>query len=84
MPRKKFTNAVLERARLDPPSVFPSPEDLLEEPALTKVQKIDLLKRWKYDAQRVLDSGSEGFAPEKGGDLLQRVTLALESLEQDG
>lgn len=74
----------LEQAKLDPGSVFSAPEDILEEPSLNKAQKIDLLKRWKYDAQRVLDSGSEGMAKNLENDLLRRIALALEYLEQDG
>jgi len=74
----------LSKARLDPPSVFDSPEELVVEKSLSKAQKADLLKRWKYDAQRVLDSGSEGFGPKKDGDLLRRIAVALETLEKDG
>lgn len=81
---KKSEKVDLERAKLDPGSVFSAPEDILEEPSLDKTQKIDLLKRWKFDAQRLLDSGSEGMAPEKNADLLRRISLALEYLVQDG
>lgn len=71
----------MKRALLDPVSVFPSPEDLLEEPSLKKAQKIELLKRWKYDAQEISDATGEGMIGENN-DMVHRVSLALESLEQ--
>ena len=40
----------LERARLDPTAVFPSPEAVVKHPCLTLEQKTDILERWKYDA----------------------------------
>ena len=73
----------IKRALLDPPSVFPSPEDLLEEPSLKKAQKIELLKRWKYDAQEISDATSEGMIGENN-DMVHRVSLALEFLKEDG
>ena len=40
----------LKRASLDPTAAFPSPEAVVEHPGLTREQKTDILKRWKYDA----------------------------------
>ena len=73
----------IKLARRDPGSVFATPEDLLKEPTLSKTDKEDLLKRWKFDAARILDSGSEGLGVNKDSDLLRRITLALEVLEND-
>lgn len=77
-------NAIdFSKALLDPGSVFPSPEDLLEEPSLKKAQKIELLKRWKYDAREISDATSEGMPGNRDGDIFRRVSLALEFLEQN-
>jgi hypothetical protein len=39
----------MERALLDPASVFETPEALLLCEALSKQQKIEILRRWEYD-----------------------------------
>lgn len=79
-----MTTIDIKLARRDPGSVFATPEDLLKEPALSKEDKKDLLKRWKFDAARVLDSGSEGLGVNRDSDLLRRITLALEALDNKG
>lgn len=77
---KKYSKIDMAQARLDPGSVFPSPEDLLENSFLSKEEKIDLLERWKYDAQEVSNATAEGMVGENN-DLLHRVSLALERLK---
>lgn len=71
----------MAQARLDPGSVFASPKDLLENHALSREEKIDLLERWKYDAQEVSNATAEGMAGDNG-DLLRRVSLALKKLKE--
>ena len=71
----------LKKARLDPGSVFSSPEDLLENSSLKREDKIDLLMRWKYDAQEVNEATAEGMIGENN-DMLRRVSLALEKLKE--
>lgn len=68
-----------EKALLDPASVFAAPEEVLDRAELTKDQKIDILRRWEYDASEVAVAEEEGMVD--GNPLmLQRVLLALESL----
>ena len=43
----------IEQAMLDPTSVFASPEDIFYEQSLTRDQKINLLRRWEYDAREL-------------------------------
>ncbi len=45
----------LKQAQLDPGSVFSSPEQLRDHHALTREQKIDILRRWAYDASELAD-----------------------------
>ena len=78
---KKLSKNDIAQARLDPGSVFETPEDLLENPFLSRSEKIDLLKRWKYDAQEVSNATAEGMIGENN-DLLHRVCLALGYLEE--
>ena len=79
---KKLSKNDIAQARLDPGSVFETPEDLLENPFLSRSDKIDLLKRWKYDAQEVSNATAEGMIGENNNDLLHRVCLALGYLEE--
>lgn len=39
----------LEKAKIDPSTVFRHPTDVLEASGLTREQKIDILERWAYD-----------------------------------
>jgi hypothetical protein len=68
-----------DQALLDPGSVFSQPEDILIHSALSREQKIEILRRWTYDASEVCVATEEGM-PNGNGDLLQRIHLALEQL----
>ena len=69
----------LEQARLDPGSVFASPEGLCESSRLSKEEKVDLLQRWAEDARGLEIADDEGMS---GGELslLDRILASLESL----
>ena len=42
----------LRKALLNPALVFLGPEDVLKRDELTREQKIEVLRRWKFDALR--------------------------------
>jgi len=69
----------LERARLDPGSVFASPEDLRDHPRLARAEKIEILRRWAYDASELAVAEEEGMG---GGEpsFLARILSALDAL----
>lgn len=69
----------IEKARLDPGSVFVSPEQLRDHPRLTLEQKIEILRRWAYDASELEVAEEEGMM---GGEtsLLDRILSALNDL----
>jgi hypothetical protein len=71
----------LETARLDPGSVFTSPEELCESPGLSREQKIDLLLRWAEDARELDVAEAEGMG---GGETstLAQILSALDSLDE--
>ena len=73
------TTVNMEKALLDPGSVFASPETLLVHEGLSNQQKIEILRRWEYDASEIAVSVEEGM-PDGNGDLLQRILVALEQL----
>lgn len=75
----KPTSIDMDQALLDPGSLFAAPEEVLAHDGLTRQQKIEILRRWEYDASEVSVAVEEGM-PDGDGDLLQRILLALEQL----
>lgn len=69
----------MDQALLDPGSVFASPEALLRRGDLSKEQKIEILRRWEYDASENCVAVEEGM-PDGESDLLRRILLALDQL----
>jgi len=70
----------LDRALLDPGTVFSSPEEVLGHEALTQEQKTAILRRWEYDVAEVAVAVEEGMPDADDQDLLRRILLALEQL----
>lgn len=77
--RTKSRSIDVEQATLDPGSVFASPEEVLDRGDLSTAQKIEVLRRWHYDASEEAVAVEEGM-PGGESDLLRRVLLALEQL----
>jgi hypothetical protein len=77
--KEKQSEIDLDKARLDPGSVFSSPEELMDHPGLKREQKIEILRRWAYDASELAVAEEEGMA---GGEtsLLARVLGVLNTL----
>jgi hypothetical protein len=69
----------LDQALADPAAMFATPEDVAAHPALTREQKIEILRLWEYDAAEAEVATEEGMP---GGDdgLLRRILLALDTL----
>lgn len=76
---EKPTLGDMDQALLDPASVFDTPEALLLNPDLSREQKIEVLRRWEYDASEISVAVEEGM-PDGDGDLLQRILHALGEL----
>jgi hypothetical protein len=72
----------LDKAMLDPASVFHAPKDVLAA-SLSVEDKKAILIRWEEDAEALLRATEEGMPPEDNrnpAELLGAVHLALESL----
>lgn len=69
----------IDQARLDPTSVFHAPEDVLVTNDLSREQKIDILRRWEYDARALEVAEEEGMIASQP-DILDRVLQALHTL----
>ena len=70
----------LRQALLNPAVVFLGPEDVLERDDLTREQKIEVLRRWKFDALQLQVADEENMRSEQSSDLLDRVLQSLHSL----
>ncbi len=61
--------------------VFLGPEDVLQRDELTREQKIEVLRRWKFDALQLQVADEENMRSEQSSDLLDRVLQSLHSLK---
>jgi hypothetical protein len=68
-----------DKALLDPTSVFRTPEDVLKAQDLTREQKIEVLRRWEYDARELEVAADENMIG-NNSDLLDRVLKSLSKL----
>jgi hypothetical protein len=69
----------VEKALLDPGSVFKTPDEVLADNDLSREQKIEILHRWEYDVRELQvaeEEGMEGPQPVS----LDAVLRALRSL----
>ena len=70
----------VERARLDPGAVFATPEAVRDAPRLSHEDKVDILRRWEYDARELSVAEEEGMGGGEEGPLLDRIEAALHAL----
>jgi hypothetical protein len=75
----------LDKAKLDPASVFRAPEDVLVAPGLSPEDKKAILVRWEADAEALLRATEEGMPLSDNrrspAELLRAVHEAIEALE---
>jgi hypothetical protein len=73
----------LDKAKLDPASVFHAPKDVLGAAGLSVEDKKAILIRWEADAEALLRATEEGMPPADNrnpAELLRAVHIALEQL----
>ena len=68
----------LKQALINPTAVFAKPNEVVFNPALSRKQKIDVLRRWEYDA-RMLQMGNQESKFDESEEILAEI---LESLHQ--
>jgi len=65
----------------DPPATFAAPSQIVNSSDFTKQQKIELLRRWEYDAEQLQAAEGEGMASNRNeAEMLGKVLEALKSL----
>lgn len=80
-----FAAADLDKARLDPASVFHAPEDVLAAAGLSVEEKRSILMRWEADVEALLRATEEGMSPLENrspAELLRAVQAAMLLLER--
>lgn len=65
-----------EKVLLDPASEYSGPEDVLSDQSLSIDQKIELLRRWEYNASEEAVALEEGM-PGEESDLLKRILVTI-------
>ncbi len=69
------------KAMLDPTMVFKEPKDVVASNELTRNQKLEILRRWKYDAQQLEVAEEEAGMAVRRPEMFDRVVQALHMLD---
>ena len=70
----------LKKAMLDPTMVFKDPKDVVANVELTRDQKIEILRRWEYDAHQLEVAEEEAGMGVRRPEILDQVIQALHTL----
>ena len=68
-----------EKAKLNPATVFNSPQEVVSNRELSREQKIEILRQWEQDA-RLMEVAEEENMPGPEPKLLQPIRDALHAL----
>ena len=68
------------KAMLDPSKVFNEPNDVVASNELTRDQKIEILRRWEFDARALEVAEDEAGTAVLGPEMFDRVVQALHTL----
>ena len=70
----------VKQAMLDPTSVFEDPTEVVADENLSHDQKIEILRRWEYDARELEVAEEEAGMAVRSPDMFDRVVQALHTL----
>lgn len=70
----------VEKAMLDPTEVFEEPSEVVSADELTREQKIEILRRWEYDAHQLQVAEEEAGMSLRRPELLDLIIQALHGL----
>ena len=73
----------LGMAMLDPTTVFTDPQDVVANEELTRDQKIEILRRWEYDARELEVAEEEAGMAVRRPEMFDLVVQALHALGVD-
>ncbi|TDJ65758.1 MAG: hypothetical protein E2O37_03855 [Proteobacteria bacterium] len=70
----------IEKAMFDPTAVFRAPEEVLLREDMSREQKIEVLRRWAYDARQLQVADEENMGGQQP-DILDEILRALHALD---
>ncbi len=70
----------VQQAMLDPTMVFKDPTDVVADENLSRDQKIEILRRWEYDARQLEVAEEEAGMAVRRPDMFDCVVQALHTL----
>ncbi len=70
----------VKMAMLDPTMVFEDPMDVVANDELTRDQKIEILRRWEYDARQLEIAEEEAGMAVRRPEMFDRVLQAMHTL----
>ena len=70
----------IDKAMLDPTAVFRTPEEVLLREDMTREQKVEVLRRWAYDARNLEVAEEENMGGQEP-DILDQICRALHLLD---
>ena len=70
----------VKKAMLDPTMVFEDPMDVVANDELTRDQKIEILRRWEYDARQLEIAEEEAGMAVRRPEMFDLVLQALHTL----
>ena len=73
----------VKKAMWDPTSVFKNPEDVVASDELNRNQKIEILRRWEYDARELEVAEEEAGMAVRRPEMFDLVVQALHMLDAD-
>jgi hypothetical protein len=71
----------IDKALLNPASVFKTPEEVLKSDELSRKEKIEILRRWEYDARELQVAEEENMIG-TNADILGQIMRALLQLDE--
>lgn len=75
-----MTQDQLNQVLLDPANVFANPMAVVNESGISTENKIEILRRWEYDARELDVAVEEGFPSQGPNSQLDAVLAALHCL----
>ncbi len=71
----------LKKAMLDPARVFKEPQNVVACEELTRAQKIEILRRWEYDARQLEVAEEEAGMEVRRPEMFELILQALRRLD---
>ena len=71
----------VNKAMLDPTMVFKDPKDVVANVELSRDQKIEILRRWEYDARQLEVAEEEAGMAVRRPEMFDLVVQALHALD---